>query len=123
MADIAPAFNPIQRTGNTASRILFIDNLRIAVITLVILHHISVIYGGQVFYYVEPHDIFSSIVLVIFQLLNQAWFMGAFFFISVYFSSGSYDRKGGASFIKGRLVGLGIPFAFFYFVLLRCHFV
>jgi glucan biosynthesis protein C len=57
------------------------------------------------------------LVLVIFQLINQAYFMGFFFLISGYFTPGSFDHKGPASFLKDRLLRLGIPTLVFMFVL------
>lgn len=108
----------LQPATKTASRLFFIDHWRAALIILVVLHHIAVIYGANTpFYYLEPNDILASIVLTIFQLLNQAWFMGAFFLISGYFTPGSFDRKGSGSFLKDRLLRLGIPLLIFMFVL------
>ena len=99
-------------------RLLFIDNLRSAIIILVILHHIAVMYsGGGSFYYIEPGDTLANDVLTIFLALNQAWFMGAFFLVSGYFSPASFDRKGTWLFLKDRLIRLGIPLVLFYFVL------
>ncbi len=43
--------------------------------------------------------------------------MGAFFLLAGYFTPGSFDRKGSDSFLKGRLLRLGIPLIIFYFVL------
>ena len=43
--------------------------------------------------------------------------MGAFFLLAGYFTPGSYDRKGSGSFIKDRLIRLGIPLLVFFFVL------
>ncbi|HUX87787.1 MAG TPA: hypothetical protein VMW65_12355, partial [Chloroflexota bacterium] len=80
--------------------------LRVALIVLVVLHHLAVIYAANTgFYYLEPayQDVPALLVLVIFQLLNQAYFMG-FFLISGYFTPGSFDRKGAAAFLKDRLV-------------------
>ena len=105
-------------TTKTASRMFFADNLRSTVIILVVLHHLSIIYGANAsFYYVEPHDTLATEVLGLFQLLNQAWFMGALFLISGYFTPGSFDHKGPGHFIKERLLRLGIPLVFFFFVL------
>jgi glucan biosynthesis protein C len=56
-------------------------------------------------------------VLFLFALFNQAWFMGAFFLIAGYFTPGSFDRKGSGSFLKDRLLRLGIPLIIFTFVL------
>jgi glucan biosynthesis protein C len=101
------------------TRLYFVDYLRAAIITLVILHHVAVIYAANVpFYYVEPNpDVLAYVVLVIFEVFNQAWFMGLFFLLSGYFSPSSFDRKGPRLFIKDRLIRLGIPLLIFTFVL------
>jgi glucan biosynthesis protein C len=101
-------------------RIYFADHLRVALVILVILHHLSVIYAANTpFYYLEPAkgDYVAVLVLVLFQLLNQAYFMGLFFLLSGYFSPGSFDRKGPAQFLKDRLLRLGIPLLVFLFAL------
>lgn len=106
-------------TGKT-SRLFFIDHLRAALVILVVLHHVAMVYGASApFYYVEPPftDPQAFTVLLVFALVNQAWFMGAFFFLAGYFTPGSFDRKGPGSFLKDRLLRLGIPLIIFIFVL------
>src|SRR5262249_40577656 len=102
-------------------RLFFLDHLRAALTILVVLHHLAVIYSaGAAFYYVEPpgsSDQWAQVVLVAFLLINQAYFMGAFFFISGYFTPGSFDRKRAGSFYKDRLLRLGIPLLAYVFVL------
>jgi hypothetical protein len=89
----------------------FLDNLRIGLIVLVVLHHVAMAYGaaGLGFYYVELHPDGFSRGLLVFVLGNQAWFMGVFFLVAGYFTPGSFDRKGVGGFLSGRLVRLGIP--------------
>jgi glucan biosynthesis protein C len=103
------------------SRLFFVDHLRVALVILVVLHHVAAVYGGTVpfFYYVEPpiNEPLAGLVLLAFQLFNQAWFMGALFLLAGYFTPGSFDRKGSGSFLKDRLLRLGIPLLIFYFVL------
>jgi peptidoglycan/LPS O-acetylase OafA/YrhL len=102
------------------SRIFFVDYLRAAIITLVILQHLAVAYGntGFLFYYAEPtSDYLTLVVLIIFQYLNQAWIMGLFFLISGYFSPSSFDHKGPKRFTKDRLIRLGIPLLIFSLLL------
>jgi len=85
-----------------------------------VLHHVALVYGAAApFYYVEPpmNDPLAFMVLLVFVLYNQAWFMGAFFLVAGYFTPGSFDRKGPGSFLNGRLLRLGIPLIIFYFVL------
>jgi peptidoglycan/LPS O-acetylase OafA/YrhL len=104
---------------NKPSRLFFIDHLRVFLTILVVLHHVAMVYGGiQPFYYLEtPTSLLAFLIPMIFVLLNQGWFMGAFFLLAGYFTPGSYDRKGTGSFIKDRLIRLGIPMLIFYFVL------
>ncbi len=109
----------ISTTNKKTSRLFFIDHLRAALVILVVLHHVAMVYGGiQPFYYLEPPtSIPAFLVPLVFVLLNQGWFMGAFFLLAGYFAPGSYDRKGSGSFLKDRLIRLGIPLIIFYFVL------
>jgi glucans biosynthesis protein C len=100
-------------------RIYFVDYLRGALVSLVILHHTAITYGGSgSFYYTEPAtDPVASLVLSLFTNFDQAWFLGAFFLVSAYFTPGSFDRKGAKLFVKDRLIRLLIPLLVFFFVL------
>ena len=114
--------SPVQAATGKTSRLFFVDHLRAALVILVVLHHIALVYGGiPPFYYLEPpnptNDLLAGLVLFAFVLFNQAWFMGAFFLIAGYFTPGSFDRKGPGSFLKDRLLRLGIPLIIFIFVL------
>jgi len=107
-------------SGIAATRLFFVDHLRVALTTLVVVHHVSIIYAADFpFYYLEPdyHYILQILLLVMFQLVNQAYFMGFFFLISGYFTPGSFDRKGPVSYLKGRLLRLGIPTIIYMFIL------
>ena len=102
------------------TRLYFIDHLRAALIILVVLHHVALVYGGiQPFYYLEPpvNNLPAFLVPMAFVLMNQAWFMGALFLIAGFFTPDSFDRKGIGSFLKNRLIRLGIPLLFWIFVL------
>jgi glucan biosynthesis protein C len=110
----------IQGTASKPGRLFFIDHLRAFLIILVVLHHVAAVYGaGTEFYYVEPPftDPNAFNLLLAFMLINQAWFMGAFFLLAGYFTPGSFDRKGSGSYLKDRLLRLGLPLALFFFVL------
>jgi glucan biosynthesis protein C len=118
---LQPTENPPGQaaTGRT-SRLFFIDHLRAALVILVVLHHVALVYGaGAPFYYMEPPftDPLAYIVMLVFVLFNQAWFMGALFLIAGYFTPGSFDRKGSGSFLKGRLIRLGIPLIIWIFII------
>ena len=85
-------------------RLFFIDNLRIALTILVVVHHQAVFYA-------------TNVPLILFLMLNQAYFMGLFFFLSGLFTPSSYDRKGPWGFLKDRLTRLGIPILIYVFIL------
>lgn len=120
MSENSIAYTESQAAKNTTSRLFFVDKWKTGLITLVVLHHLALVYGaGAPFYYAEPpfSDPLAFLVLLVFILFNQSWFMGAFFLISGYFTPGSFDRKEPGSFLKDRLLRLGIPLVVFIFVL------
>jgi len=79
-------------------RLIFIDNLKLNLVILVILHHIVLGYGGA-----------PPIILLTFNAINQSFFMSLFFLLSGFFLVGSLERKSTLKFIKDRLIKLGIP--------------
>ena len=95
-----------------STRLWFMDNLRIVLICGVVVAHLIGIYGGGTFYQYRdpaPVDPLTSNVLTILAILGLSCGMGFFFLLAGYFTPGSYDRKGAASFLRDRLVRLGIP--------------
>jgi len=102
-----------------APRIYYIDNLRIFLIALVVLHHLSITYGasGGWYYREVEGDTFTTLFLTMFTATNQSFFMGFFFLISAYFTVISYARKSIRTFILDRLIRLGVPLIIFYFFL------
>jgi len=100
-------------------RLYYIDNLRIFLISLVVLLHLNITYGGPGdWYYNESSAEMPALLLqAMFNITNQSFFMGMFFMISAFFTAGSIQRKPTGKFIKDRLVRLGIPLAIFYFIL------
>ena len=101
-------------------RLLYIDNLRILLTILVILHHLAIGYGAPGNnIYIEKGQIstVSTILMTLFVAINQSFFMGFFFMISSYFIPRSYDRKGPWLFTKDRLIRLGIPLLFYIIVI------
>jgi glucan biosynthesis protein C len=99
------------------SRIYFIDNLKILLAVLVVLHHAAQPYGPGGGWWI-PQEAYSPIdyfTLGIFMALNMSFFMGLFFMLSAYFIPSSIERKSATKFIKGRLVKLGMPILIFMF--------
>jgi glucan biosynthesis protein C len=113
----SPENAPGVRKGSR--RLLFIDNIRTFLTVLVIAHHLMIIYSGSGgwIYHDNRQDEITSILGGWFCAVNQSYFMGLFLLISAYFVPGAYDRKGPGRFISDRLVRLGIPLAFYSWIL------
>ncbi len=116
-AGTAPSLETAEAPQTT--RLLFIDNLRILLISLVVVQHLSVTYGATgSWYYRDPAtDMFTTTFLTIYDGIPMASGMGFFFLLAGYFTPGSYDRKGGASFLRDRLIRLGIPWLLYELLL------
>jgi glucan biosynthesis protein C len=123
METAAPEESRSTGTGNApakaASRLLFVDNIRVFLTMLVIAHHLMVIYadGGGWIYHEGRQDDITSALGGWFCAVNQSYFMGLFLFVAAYFVPGAYARKGPGRFLVDRLIRLGIPLAFYGWVL------
>lgn len=104
---------------NKKKRKYYIDNLRILLTCLVVLHHLAITYGGPgLWYYNEGNsNLISSILLALFVATNQAFFMGMFFMISAYFLDKSWNKKSKRTLINDKLKRLGIPLVFYVLVI------
>lgn len=115
---------PNKMPGATAAipavktKIYYIDNLRVVLTVLVILHHTVITYGGPGgWYYIEPTTSIGALIpMTLFVATNQAFFMGFFFFLSALFTESSYQKKGTAKFLADRLKRLGLPLVFYSFL-------
>ena len=101
------------------NKINFIDHLKVVLTVLVILHHAFITYGAPGgWYYSQKTTLLGAIVpMTMFVAVNQAFFMGFFFFLSALFIPSSYDKKGPVKFVTDRLLRLGIPLVFYSFIL------
>ncbi|MGV4927088.1 acyltransferase family protein (plasmid) [Streptomyces sp. BHT-5-2] len=116
--DLGRTTAPADTAGPGRPRLHYVDNLRITLTVLVVLHHTAVTYGDiPLWYYTEPAKDGSGLLLDAFVMINQAFFMGFFFMIAGYFTPPSYDRKGPGPFLRDRLRRLGIPLLAFLLVL------
>jgi len=99
-----------ERTSSV-TRMFYVDNIRIYLTILVIFHHAAVAYGGSGGWPIKepPTDPISPILFLIFNAVNQSYFMSFFFLLAGYFTPRSYEKKGSRSFLSGRLIRLGIP--------------
>ncbi|MFF0680592.1 acyltransferase [Streptomyces tendae] len=88
-------------------RLEWVDNLRVALTVLVVLHHAAQPYGPADWWYVEGQP--RSGALATLSAVDGSFFMSLFFFVSAVFIPGSYERRGARRFLGSRLVRLGIP--------------
>jgi glucan biosynthesis protein C len=106
--------------ARATTRLLFVDNIRVFLTILVILHHTMIIYAGSGSWglYTEGRqDAITDALGGWFCGVNQAYFMSLFLLISAYFVPGSYDRKGAGHFVKDRLIRLGIPLIIYSWII------
>ncbi len=107
----------VNRNGvDSATRLAFIDNIRVLLTLLVIAHHAAQPYGPTGGEWPVANAT-RAMMLGPFFAVNAAFFMGLFFLISGYFLPRAYDRKGAGAFLKDRLLRLGIPLLVTAFVL------
>ena len=98
--------------GTVRERLLYVDNLRLMIVTFVVMHHVAVTYSGfGSWYYVEAThlDLFSTVWFAFYLSFQQAYFLGLMFLIAGYFVAGSYDRKVFGGFVGERFRRLIIP--------------
>ena len=99
---------PTTTSAPLADRSWYLDNLKILLTVLVVAHHAAQAYGptggswpvGQT----ERAEGLGPFIT-----LNSMFFMGLFFFISGYFTTASFARKGTRGFIVDRLLRFGLP--------------
>ncbi|MDO5321918.1 MAG: acyltransferase family protein [Bacteroidia bacterium] len=91
----------------------YLDNLKVFLTLLVIFHHAGQAYGNGGGWAYTPSNSAEFLPWIWhFFSVNAGFFMGLFFLISGYFVPKSYDMQGGKTFVKKKLVRLGIPLLF-----------
>lgn len=103
--------------SKTQTRNAMIDHIRIVLTAIVILHHAAIVYGGSGGWYWREQPNASNTALLMFNTINQAYFMGFFFLLAGYYTPSSFERKGALRFIGDRLLRLGVPLIVYFFVL------
>jgi fucose 4-O-acetylase-like acetyltransferase len=83
------------RETAAAERLAYLDNLRVLLIVLVVLHHLGETYTDVSEWYYEepPSGAVSSVVLLFVMAASQSFFMGMFFLIAGYFARRRTSRR------------------------------
>ncbi len=101
-------------------RLPWVDHLRTLVILLVVNMHACVTYSHVGDWYAmsaqEP-SLAAKLPFIVWQGHLQSFIMGLLFFVSGYFSEKSLARRGPGSFVRERLVRLGLPALFYMLVI------
>jgi len=105
-------------SGASSPRLVYIDNLKSALTAVVVVHHVLGAFagGGSVGLSVGNFRNALQPFLMWLQIVNQSWFMCAFFFLAGLVAPGSLRRKGARGFLADRLRRLGAPFAIYFWV-------
>lgn len=97
-----------------------LDALRACLTLLVVFHHCAITYGalgGWYYHEVAAGPSVESALLTLFCAINQAFFMGLFFFLAGYYTPHSLDRKGAPRFLADRFLRLGLPLLVYGFLI------
>ncbi|WP_367868272.1 acyltransferase [Pedobacter sp. WC2423] len=110
---------PLTKALNPSNKVFYIDNIKLLLTLLVVLHHTFIAYGssGSWYYTEKTTHVGAMVPMTMFVSINQSFFMGFFFLLSAYFTGPSYDKKGAGQYMTDRLLRLGIPLLFYSFVL------
>lgn len=91
---------------------MYLDNLKTALITAVVLGHLSVTYGVDADWIYREGGEVSPVAYVLGLMavaIGIGFAMGLFFLIAGYFTPSACDRKGAGRFLLDRLKRLGLP--------------
>ena len=103
------------------TRWIWADNLRTAIIVLVVNLHCCVTYsyvGGWYLNDGPERSLAEKLPFILWVFHLQAFFMGLLFFLAGIFADGAIRRRGPGSFVRERLFRLGLP-ALFYMVFIH----
>ena len=102
-------------------RFVYLDNIKVFLISYVITGHIAASYGaiggGRWNYLESVNDFLTKAVLSLFVLVAYSFLMGMFIFIAGYFTYPSLNKKGISRFVTDRIVRLGLPLLLYYFLI------
>ncbi len=102
---------PPSAASAVAPRLYYLDNLRAAVIALVVLLHGSMTYMAYAaawWYVVDPQ---SSLAFTMLVLVVDVPIMPAMFFVAGYFALPSLQKRGPGRFLRDKALRVGLPWA------------
>jgi hypothetical protein len=98
----------VNAAGNSnENRVIFFDNLRFFLVLCVVLQHAANAYNNLLWWPVAEAN--SSMIVGWLSAFFDAFTMPLLFYVAGYFAIPTIQKKGVASFLKGKLKRLGIP--------------
>ena len=100
-------------------RYYYIDRLKAFLICFFIFHQTLIAYGGVGLWYYTSVDRFSGMALIAvntIKTINLSFLASLFFLISAMFAHESYKRYGFKTFVKKRIMRLGVPLLIYVLV-------
>lgn len=92
----------------------YFDNLKVFLIILVIFDHAAITYTPfNIWPYTPSHPEEFMPNMWVFLGINSSFIMSLFFFMSAYFFPISYEKQGFITFMKRKVIRLGIPLLLF----------
>lgn len=104
----APAATSATRERQATPRLAFVDNLRVFIIMMVLSHHAGNPYSGGDFWYFKSPDPPSPLVALTI-MLNPSYTMAILLVLSGYLLPASFDRRPWNTYLREKLIRLGIP--------------
>lgn len=102
----------------SSDKLIYIDNLRIFVISLVVAVHVALFYMPLGWYSCKENaEPIIILILTAFIIVIQAFFMGLLFLISAYFTNHSFNKGNIHSVLAKRFMRLGIPLLFYLLII------
>ena len=102
--------SPHEVPAGPSQRQYWADNLRVLVITVVVVYHTALVYlGGSPYFYEErtTSTLWSTVSAP--AWIISVFALGPLFLVAGYFSARSLARKGPGAFARARLLRLGVP--------------
>jgi hypothetical protein len=114
-----------ERMGPRGSRLVYLDNLKVALVAGVIIGHAAMTYGAAGTWVFEAGDVgdatlgsASELALSVLIGVGVMFAMGLFMLISGLFTPRALERAGPRSFALGRLARLGAPIVLYVAVVM-----
>lgn len=111
MSGTAAPGGPAPAAAGT-EHLVFLDALRVLIISMVIVHHAAQAYGPTGGFW-PVKDAATSDWFLPFYTVNAAVGLGLLFMLAGFFLPASYDRKGPRRFLRERWARIGVPLVFF----------